>query len=89
MIALVLAAQLAAQPLTNPNAQAFRAPSPKASELIRAFPRKSACMGNVGRLEVSMGQPIALYRKGDRPATGLKDWAAYPEPSFCLVEDAK
>lgn len=92
MIALLLAAQLSAQALPAPPAtQLFDAPSQvRPSEIIRALPKKGVCGGpNAGRLEVSLAQPAALYRKGDRPAHGLKDWAAYPDGQLCLVEAAR
>ncbi|HZZ31306.1 MAG TPA: hypothetical protein VFE10_04860 [Phenylobacterium sp.] len=90
MIALLLAAQLSAQLPTNPHVQLFDAPPPvRSSELIRTLPSKSACAGAPGRLEASLAQPAALYRKGDRPAHGLKDWVDYPNGQLCLVEAAK
>ncbi len=87
MIALPFAAQLSAQSPGNPHVQLFDAPPPaRASELIRALPAKGACPGAPGRMEVSAAQPAALYRKGDRPAHGLKDWVDYPNGQLCLVE---
>ena len=85
MIALFLAAQLSAQPLIGQNSQLFRAPQPRSSEIIQALPRKSVCAADPGRLEVSLAQPAALYRKGDRPATGRKNWIDYPDGALCLV----
>jgi hypothetical protein len=90
MIALLLAAQLSAQPPGNPHVQLFGAPPPvRSSELIRTLPAKGACAGAPGRMEVSAAQPAALYRKGDRPPHGLKDWVDYPNGQLCLVEAAR
>jgi hypothetical protein len=91
MIATLLVAQLAAAQLIG--ADAPRNPpgafaSPKA-EIIQTLPRASACMGNVGRLEASLAEPAALYRKGDRPAKGLRRWADYPQASVCLIGAAR
>ena len=88
MIALLLAVQLSAQALpAAPPAQLFAPPSPiHPSEIIRALPKKAPCGGpNAGRLEASFAQPAALYRKGDRPAHGLKNWIDYPDGQLCLV----
>jgi hypothetical protein len=86
MIALLLAAQLAAAP---PQIQAQR--PVRSDELIRTLPGKTACVGSPpGHMEVSLPvKPAALYRHGDRPAKGLKNWADYPDGSVCLVEAAK
>jgi len=86
IIALALAAQLSAQAPVPPEARLFQAPAQRSSELIRTLPNKSVCAGNPGRLEVSAAQPAALYRKGDRPAKGLRDWIDYPQGALCLVE---
>ncbi|HEX3366138.1 hypothetical protein [Phenylobacterium sp.] len=92
MIALLLAAQLSAQALpAAPAVQLFDAASQtRSSEIIRALPKKGVCGGpNAGRLEVSLAEPAALYRKGDRPAHGLKNWIDYPNGQLCLVEAAR
>ena len=90
MIALLLAAQLSAQLPTNPHVQLFDATPPtRSSELIRTLPAKGVCAGAPGRMEVSLAQPAALYRKGDRPARVFGYWAAYPDGQLCLVEAAK
>jgi len=41
------------------------------------------------RMEVSLAEPTALYRKGDRPAKGLREWASYPTPQLCLIGGAR
>lgn len=90
MIALLLATQLVGVAASNPNLQTFDSPAPaRASDLIRQLPHKAACKNDLGRLEVSFGQPVALYRQGDRPPKGLKKWADYPDGQICAVEDAK
>ena len=90
MIALLLASQIVGVVSSNPNLQNFAASAaPRSSELIRQLPRKAACKNDPGRLEVSFGQPVALYRQGDRPPKGLKKWADYPDAALCAVEDAK
>ncbi|HLZ74356.1 hypothetical protein [Phenylobacterium sp.] len=90
MIALLLASQIVGMVPSNPNLQAFAAPAPpRSSEIIRQLPRKAACRNDLGRLEVSFAQPIALYRQGDRPPKPLKNWADYPDGVSCWVEDAK
>ncbi len=90
MIALLLASQIVGVVQSNPNLQSFAAPAPpRSSEIIRQLPHRAACKNDLGRLEVSFGQPIALYRQGDRPAKGLKNWADYPDAAICSVDDAK
>ena len=90
MIALVLASQLLGVAPANPNAQAFAAPvAPRSSDLIRTLPRKATCKNDLSRMEVSFAQPAAVYRQGDRPARGLKNWVDYPDGALCLVGDAK
>jgi hypothetical protein len=87
MIALLLAAQLSAQPPGGPRLQIFGAPpEARSSEIIRALPPKAPCAGDPGRLETSFAQPTAVYRKGDRPPHGLKNWVDYPNGQICLVE---
>ena len=90
MIAMLLAAQITAAALpqgvpleTIPPPRGYFMPLPG---LIRALPAKN-CPG-AGRLEVSFGKPIALYRYGDRPAKGLRRWADYPDPYICAVGTA-
>jgi len=93
MIALLLAAQLSATALpkglveTIPPPRAFTPPG-RPAEFVRPFPRK-ACGAELGKLEVSTALPTALYRKGDRPAKGLREWTDYPDGGLCLVEAAR
>jgi hypothetical protein len=89
IIALALAAQLSVEAPTLPTVQLFRAPPIRSSELIRTLPNKSVCGGNPGRLEASTAQPAALYRRGDRPAKGLRNWIDYPDGALCLVETGR
>jgi hypothetical protein len=84
MIALLLAAQLSADIARGP---AAGIPAPK-SDLIRTLPKAQACFGGAGRMEVSLAQPTALYRSGDRPAAPLRKWVDYPEAQHCLVGGA-
>jgi hypothetical protein len=90
MIALILAAQLSLQPLAQPPVLAPPPPLGRRSgDLIRTLPNKDLCNANPGHLEVSLAQPAqpaALYRRGDRPPNGLRDWVAYPNGQLCLVE---
>jgi hypothetical protein len=89
MLALLLAAQLSAQMPPSPQLQLFRSPlQSRAAGVIGALPAK-ACDATPGRMEVSLAQPAALYRQGDRPAKGLKKWADYPDGRLCAVEDAR
>jgi hypothetical protein len=88
MIALLLAAQLSAQPLVQPQVTQA-APPGHSGELIRGLPQKGACPGAAAHMEVSLAQPTALYRRGDRPAKDLRDWVAYPQAQICLVEAAR
>jgi hypothetical protein len=89
MLALLLAAQLSAQMPPSPQLQLFRSPlQSRAAGVIGALPSK-ACDATPGRMEVSLAQPAALYRQGDRPAKGLKKWADYPDGRLCAVEDAR
>ena len=85
MIALLLAAQLSA---AAPQAQPPAITPPAKGDFIqlRQRPKATNCLGNIGRMEVSFAQPAALYRKGDRPAQGLRKWADYPEPMLCAIE---
>ncbi|HEX3887539.1 MAG TPA: hypothetical protein VHW05_08585 [Phenylobacterium sp.] len=90
MIALVLAAQLMGVTPANPHQQVFSSPPPAGSaEVLRALPRKAVCKNDLGRMEVSLVHPAALYRHGDRPAKGLKTWADYPDAAICDVGDVK
>jgi hypothetical protein len=88
MIALLLAAQLSGQaPLADPNVQLFGTPPQgRANEIVRTLPAKGACAANPGRMEASLAQPAALYRRGDRPPKVLGYWAAYPDGQLCPVE---
>jgi hypothetical protein len=89
MIAMLLAAQIAAAAAPQPTGP-WILPPPKgfitplrADDFVR--PPGKVCSGNIGRMEVSMLQPTALYRKGDRPAKGLKNWVDFPNGQLCLV----
>lgn len=92
MIALLLAAQIGAAALpqglpleTVPPPRGYITPG-RATDIIRTLPATKACGADLGRMEVSLAQPTALYRKGDRPAKGLRDWVDYPQGQLCLVE---
>lgn len=94
MIAMLLAAQITAAALPQglpleavPAPKGYITP-PGSDMIVRPLPRK-ACGANLGRMEVSLGQPTALYRKGDRPAKGLRDWIDYPNGQLCLVESRR
>jgi hypothetical protein len=90
MIALLLAAQLVGVAAANPQVQNFaQAPAERSGELIRVLPRKAVCKGDPAQMEVSLAIPTALYRQGDRPPKGLKNWADYPEGVLCAVGEAK
>jgi len=89
IIALALAAQLSAQSPSLPSALLLRPPPLRSSELIRTLPNRAVCDGSPGRLEASTAQPVALYRKGDRPAKGLRNWIDYPQGALCLVETGR
>lgn len=91
MIAMLLAAQIAAAAVphsvgieTAPPPQGFITPL-RSDEIARTLPGKG-CAPAVGQMEVSMAQPTALYRRGDRPARGLKNWVDYPDGQLCRVE---
>jgi hypothetical protein len=92
MIAMLLAAQITAAALPQglplemiPPTREYITPG-RARDIIRTLPAAKACGANLGRMEVSLGQPTALYRKGDRPAKGLRNWVDYPQGQLCLVE---
>jgi len=85
MIAMLLAAQLSAAAVQTQTVETAR---PEKGGLVQLLPRPHAasCLGSgAGRMEVSLLEPTALYRKGDRPARGLRRWADYPAPSLCQV----
>jgi hypothetical protein len=91
MIAMLLAAQIAAAAVT-PSTGIEAAPPPhgfitpvRPDEIVRTLQSKG-CGASIGQMEVSLAQPAALYRKGDRPAKGLRDWIDYPNGQLCLVE---
>jgi hypothetical protein len=95
MIAMLLAAQITAAALPQglpleavPPPRDYIVPG-RARDIIRTLPAAKACGAALGRLEVSMAAPIALYRKGDRPAKGLRNWVDYPQGQLCLVEAAR
>jgi hypothetical protein len=96
MIALLLAAQLSAEigRLTPMDAQT--APRGEAAASSRLTPdgpgltprvRSGGHCPMAGQLEASTQEPVALYRKGDRPAKGFRKWTSYPEPQLCLIGD--
>ena len=98
MIALLLAAQLSADivrgmpadiapPSTLRGGIARIVPYPGSGILVRR-PQAGDCPF-AGRVETSLTSPTALYRKGDRPAKGLKNWVDFPEGQLCLVETAR
>jgi hypothetical protein len=94
MIAMLLAAQIAAAAVPHgmgieaaPPPRGFVTPM-RPDEIIRTLPGKG-CGASLGQTEVSFAQPAALYRKGDRPAKGLRDWIDYPNGQLCLVEAAR
>jgi hypothetical protein len=87
MIAMLLAAQLTAVPADGTRTVIIDPPS--RGDLIHRRPAASTCFGGAGRLEASFGTPAALYRKGDRPAVGLRKWADYPNGTFCRVEASR
>ncbi len=89
MIALILVAQLGAATLPNvlPIEQSALPKSVAAQRgtILQARPVAAGCVGSPGRVEASLAEPTALYRKGDRPAKGLKRWIDYPEAAVCLI----
>jgi hypothetical protein len=87
MIAMLLAAQLSAEIVRGMPADVI---VPPRAGLIRIVPgpQPKAC-ANAGRFEASLAEPTALYRKGDRPAVGLRKWADYPEGQRCLIGGAR
>ncbi len=97
MIAMLLAAQLSAEIVRGMPAEAVAPPRGETVQAVRVLPGfpgglvrilpSGNCPG-AGRMETSLPEPTALYRKGDRPAKGLKNWADYPDPRMCLVEAA-
>jgi hypothetical protein len=92
MIAMLLAAQLSAgilhdlppEAVPPPSIEVIAAQKDDLVQLLRRS-RPTNCLGGAGRMEVSLAQPAALYRKGDRPPHGLRSWVDYPEASVCLV----
>lgn len=88
MIAMLLIAQLSAAPIT-PAVQQITPPRTELAASLLARPKAHPCIANLGRMEISLAEPTALYRKGDRPAKGLKEWASYPEPQLCLIGGAR
>jgi hypothetical protein len=89
MIALLLASQIVGAAPASPPPGFVSPASPRASEIIRTLPAKAACRNDLGRLEASYATPAALYRQGDRPPKGLKNWADYPDGTLCAVEATK
>ncbi|HEY2752550.1 hypothetical protein [Phenylobacterium sp.] len=90
MIAMLLAAQLATGIAHGLPMEASSSPNiamiaPHKGDLLQPRSRPSNCFGGAGRMEVSFAEPAALYRKGDRPAHGLRNWVDFPEGSLCLV----
>jgi len=97
MIAMLMAAQLSAEIMRGmpvdvgppPDAALVRmAAAPPGAGLVRRLPAAKSCP-NAGRMEVSLAEPAALYRHGDRPAVGLRKWVDYPEGRLCQVEVLK
>jgi hypothetical protein len=97
MIALLLAAQISAEIVRGmpidvvppPKSAVVRVVPTEGAGIVRRFPvAKSDCPG-AGRMETSLAKPMALYRKGDRPAKPLLDWTDYPDAHGCLVEAAR
>jgi hypothetical protein len=89
MIAMLLAAQLTATAAPQGLVEALPPRTfiaPARPDIVVRLASKKTCGDNVGRLEASLGQPTALYRTGDRPAKGLRDWVDYPNGAICLVE---
>jgi hypothetical protein len=96
MIALLLAAQLSGAIVDEPPSKAAAAAiasgratvvSPLSDRPLQVIV-KGGCATHNGRVEVSLGEPTALYRQGDRPAKGLRDWVSYPAPHYCLIGGA-
>lgn len=87
MIAMLLIAQLSAQAPILPAVQTLP-PRAEAGAAFAARQKPHPCVANLGRMEVSTAEPTALYRKGDRPAKGLREWASYPAPQICLIGGA-
>ncbi|HEY2356236.1 MAG TPA: hypothetical protein VGH86_02205 [Phenylobacterium sp.] len=92
MIAMLLAAQLVAGAPQGLSLETIPAPNiatvaAQKGDLVQilARSRPSDCFGGAGRMEVSLAEPAALYRKGDRPAHGLRRWVDYPQASLCMV----
>lgn len=89
MIALFLAAQLGAATLPSllPSEPPMlpRSVAAQRGTTLQARPVAAGCVGSPGRFEASLAEPAALYRKGDRPAKGLKRWVDYPEAAVCLI----
>ena len=92
MIAMLLAAQLVAGVSQGMPTEASQAPNiatmaAHKGDLVQILRRSrpSDCFAGAGRMEVSLAEPAALYRKGDRPAHGLRRWVDYPQASLCLV----
>ena len=94
MIAMLLAAQLSAEIMRGVPADTVAPPRGNAVQTSRPLPGFPGGLARIvpsgncpgaGRMEASLPEPTALYRKGDRPAKGLKYWADYPDPKACLV----
>lgn len=96
MIAMLMAAQLSAEIMGGMpvevvpprDAALVRMAAAPGAGLVRRLPVAKSCPG-AGRMEVSLAEPAALYRHGDRPAVGLRKWVDYPEGRLCQVEALK
>jgi hypothetical protein len=95
MIAMLLAAQLSAalpRDAALDQSPSFNSPAVRSAfggraGIITRLPALATCPG-AGRMEASLSQPAALYRRGDRPARMYLKWADYPDGRMCMVEVA-
>jgi hypothetical protein len=96
MIAMLLAAQLSAEIVRGMpvdvvpprDAALVRMAAAPGIGFVRRLPVAKSCPG-AGRMEASLAEPAALYRRGDRPAVALRKWVDYPDGQFCQVEAVK
>ena len=96
MIAMLLAVQLSAEitrgmpadVVPPPDAPLVRMAAAPGAGFVRRLPVAKSCAG-AGRMEVSLAEPAALYRHGDRPAVALRKWVDYPNGRLCQVEARK
>ena len=93
---MLLAAQLSAEIVRGmpvdvvppPDAALVRTAEAPNTAFVRRLPVAKSCPG-AGRMEVSLAEPAALYRHGDRPAVALRKWVDYPNGRLCQVEAQK